>query len=247
MKVKEAPLRPIGHPSTDARGGRVLTGSLRRENGATRIVVATFGILAALAGIEHGIGEILQGPGAPDGLIIESWPDAEAMEILQGEPALTIVPNLRLAGVLTVVVAAGTAIWSVASTNRRRRGIGLILLSGVLLVVGGGFGPPLVVAILGIAALRDGVVPRRRPGHVWQVTAWALPVFTAAGAFGYLGLMPGTVALSALGIESAGFTVGLSVLAFGGLIGALITARATDRSGIHRPEPVAGRFGPPDP
>jgi hypothetical protein len=196
-----------------------------------RIVVATFGILAALAGIEHGIGEILQGPGAPDGLMIRSWPDAETMEILQGEPALTVVPDLLLAGVLTVLVAAATAIWSVASADRRSGGIGLIVLSGVLLVVGGGFGPSLVVVILGIAATRVGVVPRRRPSRVGQAMARAWPWFTAAGAVGYLGLMPGTVVLSSLGFESAGLTIGLTGLAFGGLVGALITARARDRSG----------------
>lgn len=238
MKVRGSQLRPLEHRSADAGGGRVPRRRSQPGHGATRIVVATFGILAAVAGIEHGIGEILQGPGAPDGLMIRSWPDAEAMEVLQGEPALTIVPNLSLAGILTVLVAVATAIWSVVAIDRRSGGIGLIVLSAVLLVVGGGFGPPLVVIILGIAATRVHVVPRRRPSHVWQTTARAWPWFTAAGAVGFLGLMPGTVVLSTLGFESAGLTVGLTGLAFGGLVGALITARARDRTGpigISRP------------
>lgn len=238
IRVEDISLRSAEHRSPDTRGGRVLRDRLRPGSSAIRIVVATFGILAALAGIEHGIGEILQGPGAPDGLMIRSWPDAEAMEVLQGEPALTVIPDLLVAGVLTVLVAAATAIWSVTSADRRNGGIGLIVLSAVLLVVGGGFGPALVLVILGIAATRVDVVPRRQTSHVWQVTVRAWPWFTAAGAVGYLGLMPGTVVLSILGFESAGLTVGLSVLAFGGLVGALITARARDRTGsigISRP------------
>ncbi|HET9672835.1 MAG TPA: hypothetical protein VFQ40_08320 [Actinomycetota bacterium] len=213
-----------------AGGLRIPRGPLDRGYGATRIVVATFGTLAALAGIEHGIGEILQGPGAPGGLMIRSWPDAEAMDVLQGEPALTVIPDLLLAGVLTVLVAAATAVWSVVSRGPRSTGIGLIVLGGALLVVGGGFGPPLVVFILGIAATRAGVTPRRALGHAGRAVARAWPWCTAAGAVGFLGLMPGTVVLSALGFESAGLTVGLTVLAFGGLVGALITARARDRS-----------------
>ncbi|HET6714415.1 MAG TPA: hypothetical protein VFI59_11990 [Actinomycetota bacterium] len=248
ISVKDTSLQSVEHPSPAARGGHVLSDRLRRGSGATRIVVTTFGILAALAGIEHGIGEILQGPGAPDGLMIRSWPDAEAMEVLQGEPALTVIPDLLVAGVLTVLVAAATAIWSVTSADRRSRGIGLIVLSAVLLVVGGGFGPALVLVILGIAATRVDVVPRRPPGPVWQVTARAWPWFTAAGAVGYLGLMPGTVVLSTLGFESAGLTVGLSLLAFGGLVGALITARARDRTGsitLSMPPGRARKLAPP--
>lgn len=40
---------------------------------ATKIVVSAFGIFLGLAGIEHGIGEILQGNIAPTGIVIKSW------------------------------------------------------------------------------------------------------------------------------------------------------------------------------
>jgi hypothetical protein len=49
------------------------------EAKATRVVIAIFGVLAGLAGIEHGIGEINQGSIRPATLIIESWPDASAL------------------------------------------------------------------------------------------------------------------------------------------------------------------------
>jgi hypothetical protein len=41
---------------------------------ATRIVVSSFGALAGFMGIEHGLGEILQGPLTPSSVVIESWP-----------------------------------------------------------------------------------------------------------------------------------------------------------------------------
>ena len=37
---------------------------------ATKVTVSTFGALAGLAGLEHGIGETLQGNRAPDGVTI---------------------------------------------------------------------------------------------------------------------------------------------------------------------------------
>jgi hypothetical protein len=41
---------------------------------AMRVVIAIFGILAGLAAIEHGIGEINQGSTRPARLLIQSWP-----------------------------------------------------------------------------------------------------------------------------------------------------------------------------
>jgi len=41
---------------------------------AIKVTVSTLGALMGLAGIEHGIGETLQGNIAPDGMMILSWP-----------------------------------------------------------------------------------------------------------------------------------------------------------------------------
>jgi hypothetical protein len=194
---------------------------------ATTIVVATFGVLAGLAGVEHGIGEILQGRGSPEALVIESWPDAKAMEILQGEPALTVIPDVMLAGILTVLVAIAVGIWSVSFAGGNRRGVGLLVLSALLLVVGGGFGPPLVGMVLGIWAMRG--AESRAPGRVRRALAPAWPWLAVAGAVGYLSLMPGMVVLAKLGIENAGLVLAASVLAFAGLLGALVAARSHDQ------------------
>ena len=77
---------------------------------ATRTVVSTFGLLAGLAGIEHGLGEILQGSVGPEGPVIESWPDSKAFEILGGEPAMTVIPNLLVTGIVAVIVAVAVLV-----------------------------------------------------------------------------------------------------------------------------------------
>jgi hypothetical protein len=42
---------------------------------ATQVTVSTLGFLMGVAGVEHGIGEILQGNIAPSGIVFPSWPD----------------------------------------------------------------------------------------------------------------------------------------------------------------------------
>ena len=74
----------------------------RRTRKATRIVVSTLGAVVGMAGIEHGIGEILQGNVAPEGVAFLSWPDTEIFRIVGGEPAMSIVPNLLMTGILAV-------------------------------------------------------------------------------------------------------------------------------------------------
>src|SRR6476660_6850642 len=82
---------------------------------ATRVVVAIFGILAGLAAVDHGIGEISKGSISPVGLLIRSRPTNAAFAILTGEPAQTVPPNLLLSGLLTVIIAVAFEIWSVLS------------------------------------------------------------------------------------------------------------------------------------
>jgi hypothetical protein len=203
-----------------------------RPRSATRVTASVFGALAALAGIEHGIGELLQGSVRPDGLVIESWPDSKAFEPLSGEPAMTLVPNLLLTGILAVIAAVALGIWAVTFVERRRGGLGLVLLSVLLLLVGGGFGPPLIGVIVGIAATRIGSVPRRAPGSLSRALARAWPWILGVAVLGYLGLVPGVPLLAAFGdVENATLVAGLGLFSFAGLFLALVSARARDRAG----------------
>jgi len=120
----------------------------------TNVTVSTFGALAGLAGIEHGIGETLQGNIAPDGIVILSWPESAFFRILAGEPAMTIVPNLLVTGVLAILFSLIFLVWATMFVQRKNGGLVLILLSIVMLLVGGGFGPPLLGIIVGAAGTR---------------------------------------------------------------------------------------------
>lgn len=123
-------------------------------NNATRIFTSTFGAVMALAGIEHGIGEALQGNVAPAAIMIQSWPDAAFFSSLNGEPALTLVPNLLISGILTILVSLALLAWSTLFIRRKHGGLVMILISVALLLVGGGIFPPLLGAAIGAAGMK---------------------------------------------------------------------------------------------
>lgn len=221
-------------------------GSSRRAlpDRAMRTVVGVFGVLAALAGMEHGAGEILQGPVAPGAPVFRSWPAYEAFEILDGEPAFTVLPDLLVSGVATVVVAAMLAAWAVAGVRRRHGSLGLVALSVLLFVVGGGFGPPLLGMILGVGSSKPAGLPRR-PTRASRVMAGVWPWALGAGVQGYLGLVPGTLVLHGVwGVPSPTFVYGLMVMAFGGVLLALAGARSRYRLAVWDGAPRALRLAP---
>lgn len=199
------------------------------RKGATRVTVAVLGTLVGLAGVEHGIGEILQGPVAPDGLFIMSWPDAAAMDILSGEPAMTLIPNLLVSGVLAVAVGLTVTAWSIWFAHRRYGGLALVGLSVLLLLVGGGIAPPIMGVVVGAVATRIGTTPRRRVGRTGRALAAAWPWFLAGAVLGYLGLVPGMPLASLVGVTSDWLVIGLATFAFANLALALTAARAHDR------------------
>jgi hypothetical protein len=201
-----------------------------KKTTATRIVVSAFGILAALAGIEHGVGDILQGPVRPSSVIIESWPDTAGFEILSGEPAMTLVPNMAFTGVLAMIAALAVGVWAVWFIQRPHGGLILIGLSVLLLLVGGGFGPPMVAGIIGVAATGIGKQRRTEPGSLGSALARAWPWLLGAGLVGYLGLVPGMVVVSRMtGFDDPYLVSGLMFVAFAGLILSLVAARMHDR------------------
>jgi hypothetical protein len=207
--------------------------AVRQPASALKTTVSVLGVIVAAAGAEHGVGEILQGPGRPAGVMIESWPDTRAFEALAGEPAMTIMPNLLVAGLTTLVLAAALAAWSIWFIDRRHGAVGLLVLSAALLLAGGGLSPPVLGAILAIAAARLGAPVRREPGIVSRrlasVWAWLL----GAAVLGYLGLVPGMVIFVDFAEGNPGFVYGLTAFAVSALVAALVAARAHDRIAAH--------------
>ena len=126
----------------------------RRFKGNTTIAVASMlGIFAGVGGASHGPGEILQGNMAPSGIIIEAWP---ALTLLAGEPAMTLIPSFSVSGILTVIIGVAVTVWTATTTHIRSKGgaLVLILLSVMMLFVGGGLIPPVFGVMAGIIGLR---------------------------------------------------------------------------------------------
>lgn len=204
-----------------------------RIKNATKVIVSAFGIVLGLAGIEHGIGEIFQGNIAPGGIAIKSWGESELFSILGGEPAMTIIPNLLITGVLAIIVSISIMIWAVAFVQRQNGGPVLILLSILLLLVGGGFGPPLIGIIVGAAGTRINaplpwwrkrlsVNTRRLLSKFW---VWLL----IASLLSYFYLFPVSIILwHFFGAYNPNIILGVSLFAFGTLLMAVVSGFARD-------------------
>ncbi len=117
----------------------------------TRVAASAIGIFGGLGGASHGPGEMLQGNIAPNGLVIEAWPE---LTVLAGEPAMTIIPSFLVTGVLTVIFGLLVAVWAAKFVQRKNGGLVLIFLSIIMLLVGGGLFPPAFGVVAGIIGTR---------------------------------------------------------------------------------------------
>jgi hypothetical protein len=151
---------------------------------ATKKVAAWLGVVAGIAGLEHGYFEILRGNEKPESLMIASiGPPCVPEEAWNAcEPAMTIIPNFLITGILAVILGLLILLWSGAFVQRRSGGVILILLSVMLLLFGGGIFPPLIGIVGGLAGLKiNKPLTRKTPGgtlrffsNLWP---WPLVVF----------------------------------------------------------------------
>lgn len=144
---------------------------------ATRIITATFGAFAGFGGLEHGYFEILQGNGRPENIMIASMGAPCVPEEIWHicEPAMTIVPNFLVTGILSMVLGLITMVWAIAFVRRAQSGMILALLSFGLLLFGGGIFPPLIGIIGGVVGTRINTPLKKQPGPVWRMLAKAWP------------------------------------------------------------------------
>ncbi len=147
---------------------------------ATRIIAASFGIFAGFGGLEHGYFEILQGNARPAGVMIASMGPPCAPEAVWHacEPAMTLIPNFLITGILAIALGLATMVWSIAYVHRRRGGLVLALLSLALLLFGGGLIPPIIGLIGALMATRINKPMQTQPGPVWAALArlWPWPL-----------------------------------------------------------------------
>jgi hypothetical protein len=137
-------------------GRQAIPASRGVRNSATRVVASTLGVYGGLLGLEHGYFETLQGSVAPNGIMISAiGPPCQASTAWHGcEPAMTVVPNFFVTGVLAIIISLIVVIWAAAFVQRKYGGLVLILLSIIQLLVGGGFIPISVIIIAGVVGTR---------------------------------------------------------------------------------------------
>jgi hypothetical protein len=103
------------------------------------------------------------------------------------EPAMTVIPNFLITGILAVILGVVVVAWSVFCVQGKRGGLVLILLCIPLLLFGGGIAPPLIGTIAGALGTRihkplDPPASRLRGGLLGFLVAlwpWSLIVQVA--------------------------------------------------------------------
>lgn len=82
------------------------------NNHATKTVASTFGVLVGLAGIQHGIFEILQGNVVTNDFMIDAIGTEQMFWEYATETALTIIPNFLITGIFAVIFGLLVTIWT---------------------------------------------------------------------------------------------------------------------------------------
>ena len=120
----------------------------------SRIAASIIGIIAGFIGAEHGYYEILQRDRALNGILFDAISGTSFSNLptsqWTGWPAMTLVQNFLITGIFSILVSLGVMAWSAMFIQRKNSGLILILLSILMLVVGGGFIPPLFGIIAGV-------------------------------------------------------------------------------------------------
>ena len=121
---------------------------------ALRATASAFGVYAGLLGMEHGFFETLQGNFAPKGIKILAVGPPGLPFPFGHEPAMTLIPNFLVTGILAMTFGLLIIIWAALFVQKKHGAIVLFLLSIVLLLVGGGFGPITLLITASISASR---------------------------------------------------------------------------------------------
>jgi len=144
-----------------------------------------FGAFAGLAGIEHGWFELQQGNVPPPGLMFPSLgPPCDPEAVWHNcEPAITLLPSLQMAGIVSIILGALTVVWAMVLIGRWYGGPVLALLSILLLALGGGVVPPVIGLLGGLVAIRSPAMVTGRAGVRRAAAAlwpWSLVAFFAS-------------------------------------------------------------------
>jgi len=192
-------------------------------NRATRILASTLGILVGLAGVEHGILEVLQGNVRPNGIMVDAIGPEQKLWELATETVLTIIPSMLVSGILSIILGVLVTIWAYAYVDRKYGSVVLLILSIALFLVGGGFAPIFLTILAFIAATRINGPLRfwrsRAPATLRNLTAklwpWILIISVLSFVIAVEIAIFGEPLLGLLGAETAyaiQFFLGLAML-----------------------------------
>lgn len=151
-------------------------------NRATKTSVSTIGVILAIAGLAHGIPELVQGNAPTEGLIIQAIGPDQRMWQYGTEEAFTLLPTYRATGLAAIGISLALIVWSVWFVHKKHGATVLGLLFIGLFLFGGGIAAQIMFApFVWAAATRlnkpltwwRNVLPATvRPGlaRLWPVT-----------------------------------------------------------------------------
>jgi len=131
-------------------------------NHATKKTATSFCILSGFASIIHGFFEILQGNvPVKIGKILAIGPAHRLWEF-GGEPALTIIPNYLITGILAIIISICLFVWAFIFIDKKHNLLWIVLLTISILLFGGGLAPPtfMIISIVAILFIKQDLVFR---------------------------------------------------------------------------------------
>jgi hypothetical protein len=199
-----------------------------------KLSVATFASILGIAGVEHGVGEILQGNVKPDIFFIQSWPNHELYEVLAGEPAFTVLIRMPIyvTGIIAIFVSVLIIILALFFLEKKYSTYifpGLVLS---LFLFGGGIAGPVLMGILlswAVYCINSDVFIIKKERSSWKVLKSMWKIFYPVSIIGWFSLWPGLVLLGAAGfIPDTSIVYFLSSISLITLILTIFSALASD-------------------
>lgn len=123
-----------------------------------RLAASVIGGIAGLISGFHGYGEIFHANTVVKGLFFE----ADTGRLLYNIPsnewtgwiAMTIIPNFLITGIIVITFSVLFVSWATLFIQRKNAGIVLIIMSLLMIIIGGGFIPPVLGIIASIFGMR---------------------------------------------------------------------------------------------
>ena len=169
-----------------------------------------FGVLIGLIGLTHGIPEILQGEilvktnrfnAFPD-----NWPNEQLFELLQGQPAVTILTDIPfyVLGILAVLVSLVLIIYSAFFLNAKHSILVFSILNTGILLFGAGGGNPTLIGfptIMAVLIFKYFGKKKKRTDANDALNLQLFRLFLSIHLFSWVLLFPGIFIVDGLGIK----------------------------------------------